>query len=148
MTPDRIEKQTELNAPTDKVWQAVADSAQFGQWFGVKLEGPFKAGQKISGRITHPGYEHVVWNAVVQKIEPEKLFSFTWIPYGIDPKRDYSKETPSLVEFRLEKIPAGTRLYVSESGFDKVPADRRDEAYRMQEKGWAAQMENIARFVC
>ena len=100
---DRVEKRLELKAPVSRVWQALTDYRQFGEWFQVKIEGPFVAGQVSRGHITYPGYEHLRWEAVIQKIEPEKLFSFTWHPYGIDPRVDYSKETPTLVEFRLEK---------------------------------------------
>jgi len=137
-----------LKAPVSRVWRALTDHQEFGQWFRVNLEGPFLPGKTARGRITHPGYEHLVWQAVVQKMEPERLFSFTWHPFGIDPKVDYSKETPTLVEFRLEKTASGgTLLTLVESGFDKVPARRRDEAYRMNDDGWTAQMKNIARHV-
>ena len=95
------------------------------------------------GQITYPGYEHVKWEAVVQKMEPERLFSFTWHPYAVDPKVDYSKETPTLVEFRLETIPSGTLLQLTESGFDKIPSDRRLEAFRMNDGGWTEQLKNI-----
>lgn len=144
---DRIEKRIELKAPVSKVWQALTDYHQFGEWFGVKLDGPFVPGQTTRGQITHPGYEHCYWVAAVKKMEPEHFFSFTWHPYAIDTKRDYSKETPTLVEFRLEKIEAGTRLVVTESGFDKIPNDRRLEAFRMNDNGWTKQMENIDSYV-
>lgn len=144
---DRIEKTIELQAPVAKVWRALTDHEAFGTWFKVKLEGPFVAGRTSRGRITHPGYEHVTWEAVVQKIEPERLFSFTWHPYAIDPKTDYSKEPPTLVEFTLEKKGTGTLLRVVESGFDKIPAQRRAEALRMNDGGWAQQMKNIADYV-
>jgi hypothetical protein len=84
---------------------------------------------------------------IVQKMQPERLFSFHWHPYAIDPKVDYSKETPTLVEFKLEKIPMGTRLTVIESGFDSIPPERRDEAFRMNSGGWAEQMKNINTYV-
>jgi|ERR1700683_290767 len=140
---DKIEKRIELKAPVSRVWRAITDYREFGEWFRVKLDGPFVAAQVSRGRITHPGYEHVKWEAVVQKIEPEKLFSFTWHPYGIDPKVDYSKETPTLVEFKLTKIEGGTLLEITESGFDKVPSERRAEAFRMNDGGWAEQTKNI-----
>lgn len=104
-------------------------------------------GQVSRGQITYPGYEHLKWEAVVQKIEPERLFSFTWHPYAIDPEQDYSGEPPTLVEFTLEKTASGTLLRVVESGFDRIPARRRDEAFRMNEGGWSIQMENIAKHV-
>jgi uncharacterized protein YndB with AHSA1/START domain len=144
---DRIERQIELKAPLPKVWQALTDSQRFGEWFRTKLEGPFIAGKAIRGRITYPGYEHLVWEAVVQKIEPMQLFSFTWHPYAVEPKTDYSKESPTLVEFRLEEIPSGTRLTVTESGFDRLPESRRDLAFRMNSGGWTEQIKNITAYV-
>ncbi len=144
---DRIEKTIELEAPVSRVWRALTDYQEFGAWFRVRLDGPFVAGQPSTGWITYPGFEDVRWHAVVQKIEPERLFSFTWHPYAIDPNEDYSGEPPTLVEFTLEKTASGTLLRVVESGFDKIPAKRRAEAFRMNDKGWGAQLENIARHV-
>jgi len=140
---DKIEKRIELKAPIARVWRALTDQKEFGEWFRVNLEGPFVVGQTARGKITWPGYEHVVWQAVVQKMEPERLFSFTWHPFSVDPKIDYEKETPTLVEFRLEKTATGTLLTLTESGFDKIPADRRLEAFRRNEGGWEQQMKNI-----
>jgi uncharacterized protein YndB with AHSA1/START domain len=144
---DRIEKVIDLKAPLSRVWRALTDHQEFGTWFRVRLEGPFVPGQVSRGHITYPGYEHVRWEAVVQTMEPERRFSFTWHPYAVDPKADYSREPSTLVEFTLEPIPTGTRLRIVESGFDKLPAHRRDEAFRMNERGWSAQAENIARHV-
>jgi uncharacterized protein YndB with AHSA1/START domain len=144
---NRIEKRIEISAPVARVWQALTDHRQFGEWFRVKLEAPFVVGQTSRGRITHPGYEHVEWQAVVKEIQPQRLFSFTWHPYGIDPKVDYSKETPTLVEFRLEQTAKGTLLTLVESGFENVPAERRAEAFRMNDGGWTAQMKNIEEYV-
>jgi uncharacterized protein YndB with AHSA1/START domain len=144
---DHIEKTIDLKAPVSRVWKALTDYREFGAWFRVKLEGPFVTGKASGGQITYPGYEHVRMQVVVQKIEPERLFSFTWHPYAVEPGVDYSKETPTLVEFTLEPTPTGTRLRVVESGFDKVPKHRRDEAFRMNEGGWEEQMRNIARHV-
>ncbi len=138
-----IEKQIELKAPVSRVWRALTDYQEFGEWFRVKLEGPFVPGQVSRGHITWPGYEHLRWEAVVQKMEPERLFSFTWHPFSVDPNHDYSQETPTLVEFRLEKSANGTLLWLTESGFDKIPSDRRLEAFRKNEGGWEQQMKNI-----
>jgi uncharacterized protein YndB with AHSA1/START domain len=144
---DKIEKRMELKAPVSRVWRALTDHREFGEWFRVRLDGPFVPGQVSTGNMTYPGYEHVKWNAVVQKMEPERLFSFTWHPYGIDPKVDYSMETPTLVEFKLEKTATGTLLVVTESGFDKIPSGRRDEAFLKNDGGWTAQMKNIESYV-
>jgi len=144
---DRIEKQIELAAAQSRVWQALTDSQKFGEWFKVKLDGPFVAGQPIAGQITHPGYEHVRMEVVVGKIEPETYFSFTWHPYAVDLKVDYSAEKPTLVEFRLTPIEKGTLLTVTESGFENVSAVRRAEAFLRNSTGWQQQMENIAAYV-
>src|SRR6476646_5598196 len=107
---DKIEKQIELKAPVGRVWLALTDHRQFSEWFRVDLENPFVPGQVTRGRVTYPGYEHLTFEAVVQKMEPERLFSLTWHPYAVDPKKDYSSEPSTLVEFRLEKTVAGTLL--------------------------------------
>ena len=142
-----IEKQVELKASLTRVWQALTDYREFGEWFRVKLEAPFAPGQAARGHILYPGYEHIVFEVVVEKMEPEKYFSFHWHPYAVDPKVDYSKEPTTLVEFRLEAKDGGTLLVVTETGFDQIPLERRFEAFRMNEEGWAEQMENIARHV-
>ncbi|HEV8486735.1 MAG TPA: SRPBCC family protein [Blastocatellia bacterium] len=144
---NRIEKRVEIKAPVSRVWRVLTDHREFGEWFRVKLDGPFVPGQVSRGRITYPGYEHLKWEAVVQKMEPERLFSFTWHPYAVDSQIDYSKETPTLVEFRLEKTPGGTLLLLTESGFDKILKDRRLEAFRMNDGGWTEQMKNIEKYV-
>jgi uncharacterized protein YndB with AHSA1/START domain len=147
MTKDVVEKKIELKAPIARVWKALTDYQEFGEWFRLKLEGPFVVGKVAKGRITHPGFEHYDWQAVVQKMEHERLFSFTWHPYAVDLKRDYSKEPQTLIEFRLEKTSTGTLLVVTETGFSKIPTDRRDEAFRMNDGGWAEQMKNIEKHV-
>lgn len=143
----RIEKRIELKAPVSRVWKAITDHEEFGQWFRVKLDRPFVPAQVSTGHVTYPGYEHLKWEAVVQQIEPERIFSFTWHPYAVDPSVDYSKEEPTLVEFRLEPAGKGTVLTVSESGFEKVPAHRREEAFLRNSGGWSIQMENISKHV-
>ena len=144
---NRIEKQIEIKAPVSRVWRALTDYREFGEWFRVKLDGPFVAGQPSTGHMTYPGYEHLKWEVAVDRIEPERLFSLRWHPYGVDPNIDYSKETPTLVEFTLSATVTGTRLVVTESGFDQVPEHRRDEAYRMNEGGWEIQVKNIQNYV-
>ncbi len=144
---DLIEKEIELSAPLSRVWLALTDYREFGEWFRVKLDGPFLHGQVSRGRISHPGYEHLTWEVVVHEMEPERLFSFEWHPYAIDPHKDYSKEAPTLVEFRLQATANGTRLALTESGFDKLPADRRLEAFRSNEGGWTEQLKNIEAYL-
>ena len=144
---DRIEKTVTLTAPRARVWQAIADARQFGEWFRVRLDGEFAVGATIRGHITYPGYEYITMEVVVERMEPERFFSYRWHPYAIDPKVDYSPEPMTLVEFTLEDAPGGTRLTIVESGFDRVPLSRRAEAFRMNSDGWSEQMQNIERYV-
>jgi uncharacterized protein YndB with AHSA1/START domain len=144
---DRIEKVVEIKAPVSRVWQALTDHEEFGAWFRAKLENPFVPGEVTRGHITYPGYEHIEITLHVVAVESERLFSFTWHPYAIDPDVDYSSEPRTLVAFRLTPHAGGTRLTVTESGFDAIPKDRRFEAFRVNEKGWGMQMENIERYV-
>jgi uncharacterized protein YndB with AHSA1/START domain len=143
---DRIEKSIEIAAPVARVWQALTDYREFSQWFRVMLARPFEVGKTNGGRLTHPEYNHM-WEATVQKMEPERYFSLTWHPFAHEKARDYSNEPQTLVEFTLEKTAAGTLLRVVETGFDRIPADRRAEAFRAHNNGWDAQLGNIARYV-
>lgn len=142
-----IEKQIELKAPVSRVWRALTDYQQFGEWFRVKVDGPFEPGKTSTGHMTWPGYEHLKWEIVVQEIEPEQYFAYTWHPYAVDPNVDYSTETPTLVEFHLEPTATGTLLKVTESGFEDVPSARRLEAFEKNSNGWAQQLKNIESYV-
>ncbi|MEO6029805.1 MAG: SRPBCC family protein [Candidatus Binatia bacterium] len=143
---DRIEKTIVLRALRSRVWRALTDAKEFGQWFQVALEGEFIPGTAIRGRITHPGFD-LPMEMLIERIEPERLFSYRWHPYAIEPDVDYADEPTTLVEFRLEDVAEGTRLTIVESGFDRLPAERRAEAFRMNDGGWAAQLGNIERHV-
>jgi uncharacterized protein YndB with AHSA1/START domain len=144
---DRIEKEIVLRAPRPRVWRAITDAREFGKWFRVEMEDAFVPGSSAKGRITYPGYEHLVFEVYVERMDEERLFSFRWHPYAVDPKQDYSKEPTTLVVFELEDVPEGTRLKITESGFDQIPIERRAEAFRMNSGGWAEQIRNIARYV-
>jgi uncharacterized protein YndB with AHSA1/START domain len=151
MADERIEKRIELKAPLSRVWRALTDYREFGEWFRVKLDGPFTVGQVSHGWIAHPGYEHIKWEATIEKMESERLFSFRWPhPKSLDKAKyssDYSGEPTTLVEFRLEKTATGTLLVLTESGFENLPADRRLEAFRRNDGGWTEQMKNIENYV-
>ena len=145
---DRIERQILLKAPRPRVWRALANAEEFGGWFGVafKTKG-FVAGQAIQGRITHPGYEHVVFDLLIEQVVPERLLSMRWHPYAVDPAVDYSREPTTLIVFELKEVEGGTLLSLVESGFDRIPLSRRQEAFRMNSGGWDQQMQNIEKHV-
>lgn len=144
---DRIEKGVEIAAPVARVWRALTDPRAFGTWFGVELETPFVVGRTVRGLVTHPGYEHVVWQARIEAIETDRVFAFSWRPYAIDPNVDYSGEPMTRVEFTLSPTATGTHLRLVESGFAGIPEGRRAEAFRMNDQGWTQQMQNIRRYV-
>jgi uncharacterized protein YndB with AHSA1/START domain len=129
------------------VWRAIANAGEFGTWFRVNLEGEFAEGATIRGNILHPGYEHMTMDMLVERIEPERYFSYRWHPYPIDPAVDYSVEPTTLVEFILQETEGGTALTIVESGFDRIPLARRAEAFRMNDQGWAGQIRNLERYV-
>ncbi len=145
---DRIVREVVLKAPRSRVWRALSNAEEFGAWFGLNLTGQrFVAGETVSGPLTVPGYEHLVCEMQIERMEPERLFSYRWHPYAVDPAVDYSNEPMTLVEFELEEVEGGTRLRLVESGFDQIPAGRRTEAFRMNSGGWEMQMANIAKHV-
>jgi uncharacterized protein YndB with AHSA1/START domain len=144
---DKIETTIEVNAPRARVWRAIADAREFGNWFGMKLDGSFTVGATVRGRLTVKGYEHATIDLLIVAIEPEHYFAYRWHPYAIDPKVDYSTEPTTLVEFRLKEMAGGTAVTIVESGFDQLPPTRRAEAFRMNQQGWAGQSKNIARYV-
>ena len=145
---DSIERSIELKAPIARVWRTLTDHEEFGEWFRVNLDGPFVVGDISRGPITYPGCEHMRWEAMIQVMEHQRLFSFTWCPYAVDPDIDYSNEPQTRVQFRLESTSDGTRLTITESGFDALPDDeRRVEALRSNRQGWSGQVKHISAHV-
>ncbi len=141
---DKIEKTIDLNATVERVWRALTDHNEFGEWFRVALEKPFAVGEKTEGNITYPGYEHMRLEATVKTMDKEKLFAYTWCPTDDEPEDGME----TLVEFKLEPIDSGTRLTITESGFASLPDDeRRVDALRRNAEGWEAQKQNIATHV-
>jgi uncharacterized protein YndB with AHSA1/START domain len=146
---DRILKQVVLRAPRARVWQALTDPAQLGDWFKLALDPcqTFRPGEHVRAQVTYPGYEHLTWEATIDRMEPEHVFSWRWHPNAVEPGQDYSSEPSTLVTFELEDVADGTRLTLTESGFDAIPVERRGEAFRGNESGWEEQMGNIKRYV-
>lgn len=144
---DKIEKVIELAAPVARVWQAITDHEEFGEWFRVALDGPFRVGEVTTGRVTYPGHEHMEWRTTTERMEPERLFSFSWSPTDMEPGADHDNAPKMLVEFRLEPTESGTRLTITESGFAALPDPERLEAFRRNKEGWDIQAQNIAAYV-
>jgi uncharacterized protein YndB with AHSA1/START domain len=145
---DRIERKILLKAPRSRVWRALSDAKEFGDWFGVDFTGEtFAEGKLVKGRVTYPGYEHLLMEIIIERLVPERLLSWRWHPAAIDPAVDYSQEPMTLVVFELKEGEGGTMLSVVESGFDKIPLARRADVFRMNSSGWDEQMTNIEKHV-
>jgi uncharacterized protein YndB with AHSA1/START domain len=147
MSTDRIERKVVIRAPRSRVWRAITNAEEFGAWFGVTLAGAFVPGARVEGRITTPGYEHVVLRITIERVDPEHLFTYRWHPHAVEPGVDYSGEPTTLVEFRLKEVAGSTELSIVESGFDRIPLERRAKAFRMNDQGWAEQITNLERYV-
>jgi len=158
MNPDRIEKEVLLNAPLDRVWRAISDADEFGQWFGVRFDGPFVPGASLTGVITPTAVDDDVakaqepyagkadtWQIVA--VEPHRRLAFRWHPYGVEDGVDYSKEPTTLVEFTLEDTADGVMLRIVESGFEGIPAERRQSAFESNNEGWSAQTELVRKYL-
>lgn len=142
---DRIEKVVELAAPVARVWRAITDHEEFGEWFRVRLENPFRVGETTTGRITYPGHEHMQWVSVTERMDHECLFAFSWPPSAIDHDTEYDADASVRVEFRLEPIGENrTRLTITETGFLQFPEAKRLEALRSNTEGWDIQAKHIA----
>jgi len=155
---DCVVKTVFLKAPRERVWQAITDSSRFGAWFGVEIDGPFVAGKEATGRIAptkvdadvakhQDSYRGVPWRAMVERIEPMTLFSFSWHPYAVDPTTDYSQEPMTLVTFELQDAEGGVLLTITESGFERLPATRRAQALESNDIGWGHQTRLIEKYL-
>jgi len=158
MNTDRIEKQVLLKAPREKVWRAVSDATQFGRWFGVRFEGHFEEGRKLSGKIVptevdpavaamQKPYEGTPFEWVVERIEAPRRIVFRWHPFAIDKNVDYSAEPMTTIVFELEEVGGDTRLTITESGFDSLPVARRAQAFQANEGGWTHQLKLVEKFL-
>jgi uncharacterized protein YndB with AHSA1/START domain len=158
METDRIQKTIVLRAKRERVWRAISDARQFGTWFGVEFEGPFVAGSLLTGKIVptkvdpevarmQEPYTGKKFEFSVERIEPPKRISFRWHPFAVEEGVDYSKEPTTLIVFELEEVPGGTRLTITESGFDRIPLERRAKAFAANEGGWTHQLKLIEKYL-
>ncbi len=154
MSTDRIEKKILLRAPLSRVWRALSDTAEFGNWFGVKFEGPFVPGACMRGRLVgttvdaevakaQKQLEDLPFEITIEKMDAERLFSFRWHPFAVERGRDYSAEPTTLVVLSLEEVADRVMLTVTESGFDRIPLARRAEAFKANDGGWGIMVNMI-----
>jgi uncharacterized protein YndB with AHSA1/START domain len=155
---DRIEKQILLRTSLERAWRALSDSAEFGAWFGMKIDGPFSVGAVMPCAIVpttvnaevaaaQKPYEGKRFEITIEAMEPERLFSFRWCPFAVEPGVDYSAEPTTLVTFTLKQVTDGIMLTVVESGFDQIPLARRAKAFAANEGGWTMAVKLIEAYV-
>jgi uncharacterized protein YndB with AHSA1/START domain len=158
MSTDRIEKKVLLRAQRKRVWRALADSDEFGSWFGMKFDRAFAPGARVPGVIVpttvdddvakaQKNYEGTPVEIVIEQMEPERLFSFRWHPGAVEPGIDYSVEPTTLVVFELEEVADGILLTITESGFDQIPLARRAKAFAQNEAGWSMVVKLIVKYL-
>src|SRR5687768_7983472 len=156
-TSDRIEKKVRLKAPRERVWRAISQSAEFGKWFGMRIEGQFTPNTTLAARMvptevdpavaaTQEQFKDLRFELYVERVEPMNVLSFRWHPYPVEPAEAANAPT-TLVVFELEDAEGGTQLTVSESGFDQVPLDKRAKAFADNEKGWEIQTRLIGKYL-
>jgi uncharacterized protein YndB with AHSA1/START domain len=157
-TKDRIQKRILLHAPRSRVWRALSDPNEFGSWFGLKIDGPVSPGSKVTGTIVpttvdatvakqQREYQGLQFEMTIDRVEPERLFSFRWHPFAVGRNADYAGEPTTLVSFEVEEKPDGVLLTVTESGFDRIPPARRGKAFEANEQGWTHQMKLIEKYL-
>ena len=145
---NQIKKEILLKAPISRVWSSVSNAEEFGKWFGVDLKGKtFASGKRLQAKINSPGQEHITFDVLIEDMEFERILSFWWHPYAVDPSYDYSNEPTTLVVFGLKEIDDGTLLSIVESGFDKISPSRGLEAMHMNSGGWDQQLKNIQSYL-
>jgi uncharacterized protein YndB with AHSA1/START domain len=158
MSTDRIEKQILLHAAPDRVWRAISDSKQFGAWFGVKFDGAFAEGARLTGTIVPTTVDATVarlqepyagkeFEIQCDRIEPMRIFSFRWHPHAVGLGVDYSDEPTTLIVFELQEVSGSTLLTISESGFDQIPLARRAKAWEANDGGWTMQAKCIEKYL-
>jgi uncharacterized protein YndB with AHSA1/START domain len=150
-TPSQVNRSTIIRAPRSKVWKALTELDQFCKWFSVARVDPraqFQPGVTARLISTHEGpCKGFEFAMDVVDIVPETLFAWQWHPGAPIAGEDLSAEPKTRVEFRLEDAEGGTRVTITESGFDALFAHRRASAYQDNEGGWKIQMLALEQYV-
>ncbi|MEO7433656.1 MAG: SRPBCC family protein [Dokdonella sp.] len=158
MNTDRIEKTVMLHASRERVWRAISSADEFGLWFGVAFKGSFAENTRMTGTIVPTTVDADVarmqephagmpFEFVVDRIEPMDRISFRWHPFAMEPGVDYSHEPMTHIVFELEDSNGGTRLTITESGFDRIPIERRAKAFAANEGGWEHQSQLVGKYL-
>ena len=139
MTDDalnRIDRTIEVNAPPDQVWRVLTTAKDLSTWFKVSVEGDIVAGAEIWMTSLNSGHEGTRFLVRIKEMTAPRRFVWEWHPGAVDPAIDYSREPWTTVTFTLEPSGRGTRLSVSETGFNDISLARRAKAYADNSQGW------------
>ena len=143
----RIDRTIEIAAPPDRVWRALTSAEELSAWFQVKIEGQITPGSEVWMTSVHPDHAGQRWPVrIVELSRPERVV-WQWHPGQVDPTRDYSREPRTTVTFTLEPSDRGTRLSVSETGFDAIALERRAQAYSDNSQGWSEVVVWLQKYV-
>lgn len=143
----RIDRTIDVNAPPDRVWRALTTAGDLGAWFQVSIEGEITPGAELWMTSKYPGYEGQRFIVKVTEMTPPRRFAWQWHPGAVDPAVDYSREPWTTVTFTLEPSGRGTRLTVSETGFNEVSLARRAKVYQDNSQGWTEVLVWIQKYV-
>jgi uncharacterized protein YndB with AHSA1/START domain len=142
MTPDSIEREILIAAPPDRVWTLLTEAEHIGTWFG---DAGAEVDLRPGGALTMSWEEHGTVHARIERVEPERLFSYRWAPFKDPGGGEPVEGNSTLVEFTLEPATDGTRVRVVESGFaslDTTP-EQRDAHREENAEGWAIELGHL-----
>jgi uncharacterized protein YndB with AHSA1/START domain len=129
------------------VWRALTTAADLAAWFQVGIEGDITPGAEIWMTSKYPGHQGQRFAVKVTEMTPPRRFAWQWHPGAVDPAVDYSREPWTTVTFTLEPSGRGTRLTVSETGFNEISLARRAKVYQDNNQGWAEVLVWIQKYV-
>jgi len=132
----RIDRTIEIGAPPERVWRALTNAAELSSWLQVTIEGEIAPGSEVWMTSVHPDHHGQRFRVRFTELTPPRRFVWEWHPGAVDPDVDYTREPRTTVTFTLEPSKRGTRLSVSETGFDAVSLARRAQVYTDNNQGW------------
>ena len=138
-----IENQVTVRAPRSRVWKALTIPSELGTWFRATFSArDFRVGETINGVSTYPGHEGKAFALEIVELVPEQRFAWRW-----SPGKANAGDPPTTVTFELEDVAGGTRIKVTETGFDHIALERRAKAFESNTQGWKLQMQNLHDYV-
>ena len=133
---NRIDRTIDINASPERVFRALTTATELSAWFQVTIEGEIVAGTDVWMTSVHPDHAGQRFNVKIIEVTAPRTMAWEWHPGAVDPTVDYSREPRTTVRFTLEPTERGTRLTISETGFDAISLPRRAAVYKDNTQGW------------